>query len=277
MSNEFQTYRRAPTAIVALIAAAVTLAASSAGLAAAAAKSTAPAAATAAPTSDTDKTLYALGVLLSRNLAAFDLTSAEIKLVEQGLTDGNARHPALDPEAYTAQVQTLERTRLGAIDERQKTAGQAMIDKAAAQAGAQKTATGLVYIPLLEGQGATPERSDRVSVLYEGKLSDGTVFDSTAKHGGQPVPLNVTGVIPCWTEALQLMKVGGKSRVICPATLAYGDRGAMPTILPGSALEFHIELVDILPKAPPPAAGATSGATPGATPTMPGATPPAGH
>ncbi len=139
----------------------------------------------------------------------------------------------------------------------------------------KKTATGLVYIPLVEGKGATPDRNDRVSVLYEGKLTDGTVFDSTAKHGGQPVPLKVTGVIPCWTEALQLMKVGGKSRVICPASLAYGDRGAMPTILPGSALEFHIELVDILPKAPPPAAGATP--TPPATPATPGATPPAGH
>jgi FKBP-type peptidyl-prolyl cis-trans isomerase FkpA len=101
------------------------------------------------------------------------------------------------------------------------------------------------------------------------------VFDSTAKHGGQPVPLNVTGVIPCWSEALQLMKVGGKSRVICPANLAYGDRGAMPTILPGSALEFHIELVDILPKAPPPAAGAAP--TTPATPATPGSTPPASH
>ena len=197
---------------------------------------------------------------MSRNLAAFDLSTAEAKLVEQGLTDGIAHHPAFDADTYSTQLQALERTRLGAIDERQKTAGQAMIDKAAALPGAQKTASGLVYIPLSQGTGAAPDRSDRVSVLYEGKLSDGTVFDSTAKHGGQPVPLNVTGVIPCWSEALQLMKVGGKSRVICPATLAYGDRGAMPTILPGSALDFHIELVDILPKAPPPAAGATPGA-----------------
>jgi FKBP-type peptidyl-prolyl cis-trans isomerase FkpA len=271
MSNVFQASRRAPTAIVAVIAAAVTLSASHAGLAAAAEKSAAPAASTAAPKSEDDKTLYALGVLLSRNLAAFDLSSAEAKVVAQGLTDGAAHHPSLDPDAYATQVQTLQRTRLGALDERQKTAGQAMIDKAAAQPGAQKTASGLVYIPLAAGTGATPDKGDRVSVLYEGKLSDGTVFDSTAKHGGQPVPLNVTGVIPCWTEALQLMKVGGKSRVICPASLAYGDRGAMPTILPGSALEFHIELVDILPKAPPPAAG-----TPPAMPSMPGGAAP-GH
>jgi FKBP-type peptidyl-prolyl cis-trans isomerase FkpA len=268
MSNEFQAPRRAAMAIAAFMLAAVTLSASQAGFAAAAAaaKSTAPGAA-AGPTSENDKTLYALGVLMSRNLAAFDLSTAEAKLVEQGLTDGIAHHPAFDVDAYSTQLQTLERTRLGAIDERQKTAGQAMIDKAAAQPGAQKTASGLVYIPVSPGTGATPDRNDRVSVLYEGKLSDGTVFDSTAKHGGQPVPLNVTGVIPCWSEALQLMKVGGKSRVICPASLAYGDRGAMPTILPGSALEFHIELVDILPKAPPPAAGAAP-ATPGAATTQ---------
>lgn len=265
-----------------LLAVSLALAAAQASAAAAAASSakgstTAPAAASTAPKSDDDKTLYALGVLMSRNLAAFDLSLAEVKLVEQGLTDGIAHHPAFDVDAYSTQLQTLERTRLGAVDARQKAAGQAMIDKVAAQPGAQKTATGLVYIPLVEGTGATPERTDRVSVLYEGKLTDGTVFDSTAKHGGQPVPLNVTGVIPCWTEALQLMKVGGKSRVICPASLAYGDRGAMPTILPGSALEFHIELVDILPKAPAPAPAA--GATPGtpATPATPGATPPAGH
>lgn len=255
-----------------LLAASLALAASQAGLAAAAAKNTAPGASTAVPTSEDDKTLYALGVLMSRNLAAFDLSSAEVKLVEQGLTDGIAHHPAFDVDSYSTQLQALERTRLGALDERQKTAGQAVIDKAAAQPGAQKTATGLVYIPIVEGKGATPDRNDRVSVTYEGKLSDGTVFDSTAKHGGQPAALNVTGVIPCWTEALQLMKVGGKSRVICPASLAYGDRGAMPTILPGSALEFHIELVDILPKAPPPAAGATP-----ATPATPGDRPPGTH
>ena len=274
MSNESQPPRRAPTVIAAFMIVAMTLSASQAGFAAAAAKSTAPGAA-GGPTSENDKTMYALGVLMSRNLAAFDLSTAEAKLVEQGLIDGIAHHPAFDVDTYSTQLQTLERTRLGAIDERQKTAGQAMIDKAAAQPGAQKTASGLVYIPLSQGTGATPDRNDRVSVLYEGKLGDGTVFDSTAKHGGQPVPLNVTGVIPCWSEALQLMKVGGKSRVICPATLAYGDRGAMPTILPGSALDFHIELVDILPKAPPPAAGATPGAP--ATPAAPAATAPASH
>ena len=216
---------------------------------------TAPAAASAAPKSEEDKTLYALGVLMARNLAPFTLSSAELKLVEQGLTDGAAHRPGFDAEAYTTQIQALERTRLGALDEQQKVIGQAFMDKAAAQPGAQKTTSGLVYFPVVEGKGAAPDRTDRVSVMYEGKLPDGTVFDSTAKHGGQAVPLNVTGVIPCWTEVLQLMKVGGKTRVICPPSLAYGDRGAMPAIPPGSTLEFNIELVDILAKPPPPTSG----------------------
>jgi FKBP-type peptidyl-prolyl cis-trans isomerase FkpA len=228
---------------------------------------TAPAA--GGPTGEDDKTLYALGVLVSRNLETFNLTPAEFKLVQQGLADGFNHHPSLDADSYNTKLQAMQRTRLGVIDEHQKTAGQAYLDKAAALPGAQKTATGMVFISVSEGKGATPDKSDRVSVIYEGKLIDGTVFDSSAKHnGGQPVSMTLSGIIPCWTEALQLMKVGGKSRIICPAALAYGDRGAPPKIKPGSTLEFDIELISIEPPAPapalPPLPGASGGAAPGA-------------
>lgn len=214
--------------------------------------------ASAAPASEDDKTLYALGVLISRNLESFQLSSAEFKTVEAGLRDGFNHRSSIDVEQYDAKVQALQRMRVAAIDEHQKQAGQAFLDKAAALPGAQKTATGMVFISVSEGKGATPARGDRVLVNYEGKLIDGTVFDSSAKHGGQPVTLSVTGVIPCWTEALLLMKVGGKSRVVCPSSLAYGDRGAIPTIMPGATLDFSVELVDIAPKpaAPPPVPGA---------------------
>ena len=90
------------------------------------------------------------------------------------------------------------------------------------------------------------------------------MFDSSAQHGGQPALLSVGGIIPCWTEALQLMKVGGKSRIVCPAGLAYGDRGAPPKIKPGATLEFDIELVSIEPPAPAPTPGA------GTLPQLPG-------
>ena len=227
-------------------------------------KTAGAAAGTTTPTSDDDKALYALGVLISRNLESFTLSSAELKMVEQGLTDGTNHHPALDAEAYQPQIQALQRTRLGAVDEKQKAAGQTYLDKAAALPGAQKTTTGLVYIAITPGTGATPDRTDRVSVTYEGKLIDGTVFDSTAKHGGKPVQMSVTGVIPCWTEALQLMKVGGKARVVCPSALAYGDRGAMPTIMPGATLDFTIDLLEVMAKQATPPAGAPGAATPGA-------------
>jgi FKBP-type peptidyl-prolyl cis-trans isomerase FkpA/FKBP-type peptidyl-prolyl cis-trans isomerase FklB len=207
-----------------------------------------------APTAEDDKTLYALGVLISHNLATFDLSGEEFKMVQSGLADGFNHRASIDPDEYEPKVHTLQRERLGRIAERQKAAGQAFLQKAAALPGAQQTATGLVYIPLSVGKGASPQRGDRVSVHYEGKLIDGTVFDSSAKHGGQPVSFNVGGVIPCWSEALQLMKVGGKSRVICPSSLAYGDRGAMPAILPGATLDFSIELLDIPPRPPSPAA-----------------------
>jgi FKBP-type peptidyl-prolyl cis-trans isomerase len=158
----------------------------------------------------------------------------------------------------------LQRTRVLALSGRQKETGQAYLDKAASAPGATKTGSGLLYIPVSAGSGPSPARTDRVKVNYEGRLTDGTVFDSSAQHGGQPVTLQVGNIIPCWTEALQLMKVGGKSRIICPATLAYGDRGAPPKIMPGATLDFEIELVSIEPPAPPPAAGMPAPAAPGA-------------
>ena len=266
MKSSTRTWRAAAAALVVSLA----LAAAQGSAAAAAASNAksganAPAPVSTAPTSEDDKALYALGVLISRNLETFSLSNAELKVVEQGLTDGANHHPALDADTYNQQIQALQRTRIAAIDEKQKTAGQAFLDKAAAQPGAQKTATGLVYIPVSDGKGAIPERSDRVSVTYEGKLIDGTVFDSTAKHGGQPVQMNVSGIIACWTEALQLMKAGGKARVVCPSSLAYGDRGAPPTIMPGATLDFSIELLEVLPKqaTPPPAASPGAPGAPG--------------
>ena len=228
----------------------------------------------AKPMSEDDKTLYALGWLLSRNIQSFQLTSAELRTMEAGLNDAiNHRSPGVDIDVYAPKVQALQHTRMAALEQHEKQVGQAYLAAAAATPGAQKTPTGIVYFPLTAGTGASPERTDQVTVHYEGKLIDGTVFDSSAKHnGGQPVSMTLSGIIPCWTEALQLMKVGGKSRVVCPSSLAYGDRGAMPTILPGAALEFSIELVDILPKqaAPASSSGPGGAGTPNGAPATPG-------
>jgi FKBP-type peptidyl-prolyl cis-trans isomerase FkpA len=218
-----------------------------------------------------DKALYALGVLLSRNLETFQLSEAEFNHVKAGIVDGFHKKPeAASADTLLPQIQALQRTRVAALSQHQKDLGQAYLDKAASAPGATKTASGLLYIAVSPGNGATPTRTDRVKVNYEGRLIDGTVFDSSAQHG-QAATLQVGSIIPCWTEALQLMKVGGKSHIICPATLAYGDRGAPPKIMPGATLEFDIELVSIEPPAPAPAMG-TPGA-PGApvAPTAPGA------
>ena len=209
----------------------------------------------AASDAEQDKTLYALGVLLSRNLETFQLSEAEFAHVKAGMVDGfHKKADEATAEASMTQIQALQRSRAAALAQREREQGQAYLDKAASAAGATKTSSGMLYVPLVVGSGPTPTRSDRVKVNYEGRLTDGTVFDSSSQHG-QAATLSVGGIIPCWTEALQLMHVGGKSRIVCPATLAYGDRGAPPKILPGATLDFNIELLSIEPPAPPPTGG----------------------
>ena len=117
------------------------------------------------------------------------------------------------------------------------------LEKAAAEPGAQKTASGLIYRELTAGSGASPKATDTVKVHYRGTLVDGKEFDSS--YGGKPAEFPLNRVIKCWTEGVQMMKVGGKSRLVCPSNLAYGDRGAPPDIPGGATLIFEIELLGI--------------------------------
>jgi FKBP-type peptidyl-prolyl cis-trans isomerase len=223
----------------------------------------------AGPLTEEQKTLYALGLLISRNLESFALSPAEFSTVKSGLTDGFTHHASqVDLSVYGPKVQQLQHERVALLTKKQMEEGQAYLVKVAALPGAHKTSSGLVIVPIRAGTGASPGREDRVKVNYEGKLIDGTVFDSSIKRG-EPMTFTLTGVIPCWTEALQLMKVGEKSRVICPANLAYGERGAPPQIRPGSTLDFEVELLEVAPPVAPPAATAppAPGAAPAASPT----------
>jgi FKBP-type peptidyl-prolyl cis-trans isomerase len=198
----------------------------------------------AASTSEDEQTLYTLGVLLSRNIDAFNLSKQEFETVRRGFTDGYHHLPATkDAESHLPQVQALARDRV-------HKANDAYVAKAAAAPGATRTSSGLIYVQVKAGTGDTPKPSDRVKVNYEGRLIDGSVFDSSAQHGGAPAIFGVTGVIPCWTEALQMMKVGGKARIVCPSAIAYGERNVSPKIHPGSTLEFDIELLGIEAEAP---------------------------
>jgi FKBP-type peptidyl-prolyl cis-trans isomerase FkpA len=107
-----------------------------------------------------------------------------------------------------------------------------------------KTPSGLTYEALKEGTGASPKATDKVTVNYRGTLTNGTEFDSSYKRN-MPLTFPLNGVIPCWTEGLQMMKVGGKARLTCPASIAYGDRGAPPVIGPGATLIFEVELLKV--------------------------------
>jgi FKBP-type peptidyl-prolyl cis-trans isomerase FkpA len=212
----------------------------------------APAAAAPEITTDEQKTLYALGLVISRNVAPFGLSEADLALVEAGLADGVlGRTPKADLQVFGPKIQELARTRLTAQAAAEKTAGADFLTKAAAEPGAVKTPSGVIYKEVSAGTGESPKPSDRVKVNYAGSLRDGKVFDSSQKRG-QPLELVLNQFIPCWSEGLQKMKVGGKAHLVCPAESAYGDRGSPPDIKPGAALAFDIELLEIV-KTPPPA------------------------
>ncbi len=109
---------------------------------------------------------------------------------------------------------------------------------------ATTTASGLAYLSVKDGTGASPKASDTVKVHYRGTLTDGREFDSSYKRG-TPLEFQLKGVIKCWTEGVQLMKVGGKARLTCPPAIAYGERGAGGVIPPNATLNFEIELLGI--------------------------------
>lgn len=198
------------------------------------------------PTTDEQKTLYALGLAVSQSLGIFNLSEAELAMVNAGLTDGVLkREPKVNAQEFMPKVQELQKTRLAAVSEGEKKAGAEFLEKAAAEKGAIKTDSGLVFSTITPGKGESPKATDKVKVHYHGTLTNGEVFDSSTQRG-EPVTFPLNGVIPCWTEGVQRMKVGEKSRLVCPSSIAYGDRGAPPKIKPGSTLVFEVELLEIV-------------------------------
>ena len=123
-------------------------------------------------------------------------------------------------------------------------AADAVAAASAKEAGAVVTASGLVFRSLKDGSGASPSASDKVKVHYRGTFPDGKEFDSSYKRG-EPIEFPLNGVIKCWTEGVQRMKVGGKDKLTCPTDIAYGERGAGGTIPPNATLLFEVELLGI--------------------------------
>lgn len=195
-----------------------------------------------------EKTLYALGLMAARSFEDFNLSAQELELVKRGLSDSlSGKKTQVEIADYEQKVQEFARKRLVAAADVRKEKQKSIADAAAREKGAVKTASGLVYVPLKEGGGGSPVATDVVRVHYEGKLTDGKVFDSSLRRG-QPAEFPLNGVIPCWTEGLQKMKVGGKAKLVCPSSLAYGDSGRPPAIPGGATLIFEVELLDIVKK-----------------------------
>jgi len=205
--------------------------------------------------SEDPKIFYALGVLLHRHIASFQLTSAELELVKQGLTDANAgKMPAVDMKIYGPMVQETAEARRKVKNDKiaaakmqsdKMVAAKAFEEDAANEPGAIRTASGMIFISLKEGTGKSPGPTSTVKVNYQGTLTDGTEFDSSYKRG-KPNEFPLNRVIKCFNEGLQKMKVGGQAKLVCPANIAYGDRGSGSAIPPGATLVFEVELLEII-------------------------------
>lgn len=194
-----------------------------------------------------DKLSYAIGLLTAEQWKRQgievnpDVIAAVIDDVQAGkppqLSEAEVR-AALDK----FQQQQEDKAKLAA--EQNKAEGASFLAKNKENKGVVETTSGLQYQIVEAGEGEHPKASDRVTVHYRGTLLDGTEFDSSYSRG-QPATFPLNGVIAGWTEGVQLIKPGGKIKLFIPSELAYGDRGAPPTIKPGATLVFDVELISI--------------------------------
>ena len=189
------------------------------------------------------KTLYALGLIVGRNIKPFGLSPDELAIVKAGLTDTvTGAKPQVELETYGPLVTALARKRESSGADEAKKKGQEFADNVAKEKNATKTESGIVIRTITPGSGGSPTESDIVKVHYEGKLIDGTIFDSSIQRK-EPAEFPLGGVVPCWREAVQKMKKGEKSQIVCPSSVAYGDAGNQD-IPPGATLSFEVELLD---------------------------------
>jgi FKBP-type peptidyl-prolyl cis-trans isomerase FkpA len=174
---------------------------------------------------DDKKVFESIGAYQARQLAMFYFTPEEYEMVRQGFSDSApGKKPVVDIDAYSKKVRELA--------------------KAAAQKGALKTDSGLIFFSLRKGTGASPAATDTVKIHYRGTLIDGKEFDNTT-YTRKPAEFKLDSVIKCWTEGLQKMKAGGKGKLVCPAELAYGSKGVDTIVPPDATLIFEVELLEV--------------------------------
>jgi len=203
----------------------------------------------AAAMTEDEKAVYALGAAIGQqagqSVKALGLSPAEMEILKKALAASLAgEKPQYDIQQYGSQLQARAEKNATAAAAGEKAKSAAFRDGAAAEPGALKTASGLVFKTITPGNGPSPKATDTVRVHYHGTLPDGKVFDSSVQRG-QPAEFQLNQVIPCWTEGVQRMKVGEKAKLVCPSEIAYGDRGAGPDIGPGATLVFEVELLGV--------------------------------
>jgi FKBP-type peptidyl-prolyl cis-trans isomerase FkpA len=200
------------------------------------------------PKTEDEKTFYSVGLIIARQLKVFNLSADELERVKQGLSDGaTGAKPLVEVADYNSKVQEMAKARRKAQGDKLAVAGKEFLEKAAKEKGAVKTESGLVYLSLKEGTGESPKATDTVKVHYVGTLPDGNEFDSSYKRN-KPIDFKLDAVIKCWTEGVQKMKPGGKAKLVCPSSIAYGENGAGEMILPGATLVFEVELLEVVKK-----------------------------
>ena len=200
---------------------------------------------------DQQKESYALGISLAQNAVGLrmPLDQAALKAGFNAVIEG--QKPEISEEEFKALIQALNekiqknaQAQAQAASSKFKEEGEAFLKENGAKEGVMTTESGLQYEIIAEGEGESPVAESKVKVHYEGKLLNGTVFDSSYQRN-QPAEFGLNQVIKGWTEGLQLMKPGGVYRFFIPSDLAYGDRGAGQQIPPGSTLIFQVELLSI--------------------------------
>ncbi|MBX3725556.1 MAG: FKBP-type peptidyl-prolyl cis-trans isomerase [Xanthomonadales bacterium] len=203
-------------------------------------------------TTDRQKVSYMVGMDLGRNLTQIQ-DELDVAVLVQGLQDTLAGRPTKLTEEQANQVKQdfMQKLQARAVEERtaqataNRTEGEAFLAENKNKPGVRSTESGLQYQVITEGRGSKPAATDRVRVHYVGTLLDGTKFDSSIDRG-TPAEFALNGVIPGWTEALQLMSVGSKYKLFIPSDLAYGENGTPGPIGPNATLIFEVELLEIL-------------------------------
>lgn len=194
-----------------------------------------------------DTISYSLGVSIAENVQRMGLEDVNETAFAQGIKDflTDQENVKVQPDMANQLIQAYMTSLREVEMEKNKEASEQFLEENKTKEGVQVTESGLQYKVLEEGTGPSPEEGDRVRVHYTGKLIDGEVFDSSVERG-EPAVFGVGQVIPGWTEALTMMKVGGKWELYIPSELGYGQRGAGERIGPNSALIFEVELLDIV-------------------------------